>query len=462
MIVKVTIVFAIALVAALCMRRAAAATRHAVLASAQVVALLLPLLALWVPNEFNVNVNVGRASARLPRVTHTTEGRAEARPTLSLDHLWLFGFVVVAGAKLLSLARAIALVRRARVFRENIRISDEVDQPMTLGSTIVLPRDSADSAVVLLHERAHVARRDTLVALLGDFACAVYWFHPLAWLVARRVRLERERACDDAVLNAGVEADRYASAIVEVARSSRRVMAMPMAAPSQLEQRIVAILDTRVPRRAARTKLAAAVMLMLAPALAALEPDIARPRLGEPDLRKDSPPQSELLPRIDAPHVEATGPDARLIALMLDVASQPPRDEIDYVPDRARWALTRVREGRLVEPLIDSLEDRDWRVRAYAAWALGYSGDARATAPIVGMLDERAWRIRAMAASALANLGDPASEDAMLRVVDDPAWQVRSQVARYLAARGTHREILRALRKDRHIVVRSIAEEGLR
>ena len=76
MIVKVTLVFIVALLAAACMRRAAAATRHAMLASAQVVALVLPLLAMWlppvtIPDEFNV----GRASARLPRA-HMPPGEA--------------------------------------------------------------------------------------------------------------------------------------------------------------------------------------------------------------------------------------------------------------------------------------------------------------------------------------------------------------------------------------------------
>lgn len=466
MIVKVTLVFAIALLAALCLRRAAAATRHAVLASAQAVVLLLPLLVavvppVPVPDEMGWRLAVGGWRLENPGVVPppTTDRQP---PTIPWQLLWLTGFAIVAATKLTSLLRAIALVRRARVLRADIRVSAEVDQPMTLFNTIVLPRDATDSDVVLLHERAHVKRRDTLIALIGDLACAVYWFHPLAWVVARQATLERERACDDAVLNAGIAADRYASAIVGVARASRRVLAMPMAAPSQLERRIAAILDAHTPRRTSHAGLAAVLMLVVAPALAAVEADIPRPRFGEPDLRNDSPPQSELLPRAAMPRVEATGPDAALIALMRDAAAQPPRHGIDYVPDRARWTLGRVRGGRLVEPLLESLDDSDWRVRAYAAWALGHSGDPRATAPLAKLLGERTWRVRAMAAFALANRADPEAEEAMLRVVDDPAWQVRSQVASYLAARGTHREVLRALRDDRHVYVRMVAEEGLR
>jgi len=455
-IVKVTLLFALVLLAALCMRRAAAATRHALLAAAQIAALALPLLPSFVTVPASEEVlNVGRASAR-PLVVGT-ERRAEARPTFT--HLWFAGFLIVSATKLASLVRAIRVVGRAKD-----GFSDEIEQPMTLGAHILLPSGARYWSeerlkAVLLHERAHAERRDSLLGLAGELACAVYWFHPLAWLVERRARLERERACDDAVLAAGVAPCDYASAIVDVARATR-TMAMPMAAPSQLETRIAAILNPGIARKGSRA--AAIAVLVLAPALAALEADIPRPRFGEPDLRNDSPPQSERLPSVAVADVEATGPDAVFITFLLDAAARPPRDSIDYVPERARWALTKVRDGLLVEPLLEELQDRDWRVRAYAAWALGYSGDTRATAPLVAMLRDRRWRIRAMAAHALANLGDPAAEPAMLSAVDDEAWQVRTPVASYLGGRGTHRATLEALRTDRHIMVRIAAEEALR
>jgi beta-lactamase regulating signal transducer with metallopeptidase domain len=459
MIVKVTLLFVVALLVAFALRRAAAATRHAVLVAAQVAALALPLLPSFVSVPVHEEVlNVGRASARRLE-QRAIEGRAEARPTFA--DVWPIGFLIVSVTRVISLVRAIRIVRRAKN-----GYSDEIGQPMTLGSRILLPTgakawNARRLEAVLLHERAHVARRDTWVGFAGELACAVYWFHPLAWLVERRARLERERACDDAVLAAGIAPDEYATAIVEVAKASQRpVLAMPMAAPSQLETRIAAILDPRVARRG--TKAVAILFLALAPALAALEADIPRPRFGEPDLRRDSPPQSELLPPVALPRVAATGRDAELIAFFLDCAVRPPRHDIDYVPERARWVLAQVRDGVVVEPLLEKLDDRDWRVRAYAAWALGYSGDTRATAPLMAMLDDDRWRIRSMAAHALANLGDPAAEAAMLRKVDDEAWQVRAPVARYLGIRGTHRAVVEALRHDRHLAVRSAANEVLR
>lgn len=472
-IIKATLLFAAALAVALLAKRVTADTRHKTLAGAQLAALALPLLVTIVPPltfaqppEFTDEWNVGRASAR--QVT-ASPSRAEARPTFAM--VWLAGCAVVAMTRLVAFARALAIVRRARPFGR-VLITDEIDQPSTLGRWILLPAEAQTWSAerlraVLLHEQAHVARHDTLLGLAGDVACAVYWFHPLAWIAARYARLERERACDDRVLARGVEPGDYASAMIDVARSlaRRSAAAMPMADRSQLEQRIRAILDPAVPRRARSSgALLVVAILAAAPLLAAVTPDIRRPRAIEPDLLPDavaSPYSERIEPAAPAPNVAASGPDAELIALLTDAAARAPRSNIDFVAERARWALTRVENGQLVAPLIESLDDSDWRIRAYAAWALGHSADPRATQPLIALLDSDIWRVRAMAASGLANLADPAAERAMLARIDDPAWQVRAEVVRFLGAIGGHHETLRAMRTDRHMAVRASAEEAL-
>jgi BlaR1 peptidase M56/HEAT repeats len=315
---------------------------------------------------------------------------------------------------------------------------------------------------VLLHERAHVARHDSLLAVIGDAAAAIYWFHPLTWLIARRAMLERERACDEAVLAGGVTPSVYASAILDVARAlaGRRSVGMAMAEGSHLETRVRSILDPALRRHATVAARAFIVIaaLVAAPLLAALTP-----RGGEPDLLGDAiaSPFSERIVIDDIPDVPAAGPDAALIATMRDAARIAPRHEIDFVAFRARWALMQVRNGELVQPLIDSLGDGDWRIRAYAAWGLSVAADPRATAALTELLDDDIWRVRAMAATALASIADRNAAAAMHRALDDDAWQVRTPAVQYFAAIGAERELFERMKNDRHLAVRTAARKAL-
>lgn len=493
LIAKATIVFASVLLATWCCRRATAATRHALLVAGQLMVLAIPLVSTFVP-PLRIGVAPTSVAARISEPSAAArddadDGATEAIPpvrtrTNSLALVYLAGVVAVALAKGISYGRAYALFRKAHrrvggatlggvTLGMDVFTSDAIAQPATFGTRIVLPRGAAEWSeerlrLVLCHERAHVRRRDTLLGVAGDLACAFYWFHPLAWWTARCARLERERACDDAVLRDGVATDAYAATLLDVARGIDSP-ALAMAAPSQLERRIRAILDPSVRRvrsRAAGFAIAAATLAAL-PLLASVSAalTIPRPHLGEPDLRGDAvaSPYSERLPPLPLVSVEARGEDAELIATMLALSVRPPRREIDFVAERARWALTRVEDGRLVEPLLASLGDGDWRVRTYAAWSLGVAGDRRATQPLLAMLGEPIWRVRAMAATALADIADPAANDAILRAIDDSAWQVRMEVVRYLGAFGTrHHAAIRAMLADRHSAVRAAAEDVLR
>src|SRR5262249_51182160 len=73
--------------------------------------------------------------------------------------------------------------------------------------------------LVLLHEMAHVERRDCLSLVLVAAATAAYWFHPLVWALAARLRRDGELACDDAVLASGARASDYAGELLAIFRS---------------------------------------------------------------------------------------------------------------------------------------------------------------------------------------------------------------------------------------------------
>jgi multidrug resistance efflux pump len=97
-------------------------------------------------------------------------------------------------------------------------------------------------------------------------ACAIHWFNPLAWLAAWRLRVERERACDDLVLGAGIKASDYAEHLLHVATTleiASPAGALAMAAPSRLEGRLLAVLNQKV-RRGTVSRSVAALAVILA------------------------------------------------------------------------------------------------------------------------------------------------------------------------------------------------------
>ncbi len=120
---------------------------------------------------------------------------------------------------------------------------------------------------VLLHELAHVRRRDLFVLALTQLACALHWFNPLVWIVAWRLHVERERACDDLVLASGVRASAYAEHLLNVATrltSSGWTQAcgLAMARNSSLHGRLTAVLNEKRNRRSVTNTLVAASLLL--------------------------------------------------------------------------------------------------------------------------------------------------------------------------------------------------------
>jgi beta-lactamase regulating signal transducer with metallopeptidase domain len=156
-----------------------------------------------------------------------------------------------------TLARDLELQRPVRLLR-----SDRPLTPMTWGvhrPVIMLPSTcdtwtETQRREVLVHELAHIKRQDCLTQGIAQLACVVYWFHPLVWLAARRMRTERERACDDRVLLTGVKPSAYAGHLLQIACSlgsarSTSVLSVAMARQSQISGRLMALLDPQRRRR---------------------------------------------------------------------------------------------------------------------------------------------------------------------------------------------------------------------
>jgi uncharacterized protein (TIGR03435 family) len=101
---------------------------------------------------------------------------------------------------------------------------------------------------ILTHELSHVRRRDNLTASIHMLVEALFWFHPLVWWIGRRSIMEREGACDDAVIAAGGDREEYAEALLTVCKF---YVQSPLAsaagvAGAHLQRRIELIMNPRI------------------------------------------------------------------------------------------------------------------------------------------------------------------------------------------------------------------------
>ena len=166
------------------------------------------------------------------------------------------------------------LVRAGRIVdfpgAGEVRESNWITVPVTVGwrlPRILLPAEwpqwpAEKLKAVMTHERAHVERGDWAIAVIAGLNRCLFWFHPLAWWLERRLSTLAEEAADDAaVLTLGAPAG-YAQTLLEMAmavRADRGRMvkeAMAMAKTAEVRQRIERILDEtrQIPRGLTRAR----------------------------------------------------------------------------------------------------------------------------------------------------------------------------------------------------------------
>jgi HEAT repeat protein/beta-lactamase regulating signal transducer with metallopeptidase domain len=492
---RATIVLGAAAVAALALRRGSAAARHFVWTLGLVAALTLPLVGALVPAWKLPLLPAPETLARLapapavgsvleapaPRVRHAREAppasvavlpeptvapRAAARVDFAarLGQLWLAGALLVVLPLVVGTARVLRSSRRSAsldspawnaLLREvagTLGLSRPVRllrggpraMPMALGMfrpAVLLPEDCETWSderrrTVLTHELAHVKRLDCLTQSLAHVACALYWFHPLAWLAARRLRIERERACDDLVLRVGASGPDYADELLQLARSLRAspsaaLAGVAMARPSQLEGRLLAILDPRLERRAPSRRAAAASAALAAGFLvpvAAVEP-WSQPSFGlrtdvvESTFASSAGPAPAAAPSTRAPRPSAAAePQAR----PEPEPEREPEAEDEAEQEPAQSAAP-AHDERVVKALTGALSDSDAQVRKEAVFALGKLRAAGSARAIAAALQDSDAEVRQQAAFALGQLRSEVSVNALIGALEDKDAEVRQQ-----------------------------------
>jgi bla regulator protein BlaR1 len=129
--------------------------------------------------------------------------------------------------------------------------------------------EDAHLEAILAHEILHVRRRDNLAATLHMLVEAIFWFHPLVWWLGSRLVEERERACDEAVLESGSDRQVYAESILKICEFC---VGSPLACVSgvtgaDLKKRMVHIMTKNATRKldfSRKLLLSAAALLAIA------------------------------------------------------------------------------------------------------------------------------------------------------------------------------------------------------
>ncbi len=357
MVVKATLLVTLGLIGSALAGRSRASVRHSLLAATFGVLLLLPVAALVAP-PVRLMVHAAKQTPAAPALpgaalpgpavtTSSVSAASQQASRLSLSGLlqtaWIGGMALFLTPVILGLRRVRSLRRSAlpspnaqslanRLARDaGIRRHIEVLQhedlpgPMTCGvlhPAIVLPResqgwDAGDLNRAIVHELEHVRRADWATQCLARMVCAAYWFHPLVWMTWRRLCLEAERSCDDAVLG-GSEATAYADQLVGLAQrlsSAGKPPLLAMANHSDLAKRVGAVLDNRQPRGRAGTFAVALACVASAVLLVTVSPlrMVAAAPISAPATEPApvSQPASEPAPQTPSPTPQ-TGPAIHL------------------------------------------------------------------------------------------------------------------------------------------------------
>lgn len=307
--IRMSVVFGVALLAMVFLRKRSAAARHWVLSAAVLCAALMPVGTLLLP-AWSLSPAASEALS-VSALTQTFSGGmpSEATPVVTTPRsglgwpaiAWFNGSIVSFLVLAIGYARLMRAVRRSEPvtsgswlriaecvslrygLKRRVRLvrSQSCTMLVTWGSLrprILLPAGSEQwpderISVVLQHEMAHVRRNDWLLHTVAELLRIVYWFNPLLWVVCRRLRLESEYAADDAVLAQGIPSSQYAAHLLEIVRTLQQPdrawsAASAMARPSTIERRFSAMLSSTADRRPmSRIAMAAAAIVFLCASL---------------------------------------------------------------------------------------------------------------------------------------------------------------------------------------------------
>lgn len=343
-------------------------------------------------------------------------------------------------------------------------VSNRLAAPISWGwraPVIVIDANSLENtapSAILAHELAHIANDDWLTLMLARCLLALYWWHPLMYLLLRQLEHHTECAADDAVLATGLPPSQYAQTLVMV---SRHAFAPPLVSQaiasrgSSLLARINALLEQR--RSRVHVSLhqwltGAAVTGILVAALGSLMlrgehvvwPDELIESADTPVSLASGDSIPKWLETLDNPNFRQLAQamraqdfgqrHAKQVASFRQRAAIPPliwalQDPRPVIRRLALWGLSEMRFPETAPAVAALLKDPAPEVRAEAAGALGDMDEARWILPMLAMLRDPDPRVRQSVAHALGDLRERVSIAALQAARDDSDPAVASEVA---------------------------------
>ena len=157
-----------------------------------------------------------------------------------------------------------------------LKITSYLNTACTLGikhPAVFLPAESKawpapSIRMVLYHELAHIKGKDCLLELITQGLCVVFWFHPFVWMTARKYRIEREKACDEIVINKGIRPSEYAHQLLKIVSTikNRNILSAENAIlfhKNGIKSRLLAILNPKITKKSQTVKRALFLSLFL-------------------------------------------------------------------------------------------------------------------------------------------------------------------------------------------------------
>lgn len=124
---------------------------------------------------------------------------------------------------------------------DNIYMADYIETPFVLGflkPRIYLPSTIKEKEIsyILLHEQAHIRRKDHMIKLIVFAVTIIHWFNPMVWIAYMLINQDMEMACDEYVMkNYEMKDDNedirkeYATSLLNLSIGRRKILGVPLA-----------------------------------------------------------------------------------------------------------------------------------------------------------------------------------------------------------------------------------------